>query len=98
MRESRIQGQAVAIFGGQIGIRVGYNKDSGYAVLCLCELVEDHKPGDKLEKGWDSYGEQIQLAFKDLKSINIVRTALDYVERTIKDGKLPGEWLDEDEK
>lgn len=98
MRESRIQGQATAIFGGQIGIRVGYNEESGYAVLFLCELVEDHKPGDKLEKGWDSYGEQIQLAFKDLKSIDIVRTALDYVEWTIKYGKLPSEWIDENEK
>lgn len=97
MRESGITGKATAIFGGQIGIRVGYNEESGYAVLILCELVEDHKPGDKLEKGWDSYGEQIQLAFRDLKSVDIVRTALEYVERTIKDGKLPGEWEDKEE-
>ena len=98
MRESRIEGQAVVIFGGQIGIRVGYNEQSGYCILEFSELVDDHKAGDKLEKGWKDYGTQVQLGFKDLKSIACVRTALDYVERTIKDGKLPHEWEDEDDK
>ena len=92
MRESRVQGQAVAIFGGQVGIRVGYDEKSGYCILILSELVEDHQAGDKLEKGWKDYGDQIQLAFRDLESIRIVRNALEYVERTIKDGKVPGEW------
>lgn len=89
MRESRIQGQAVAIFGGQIGIKIGYDEKSGYCILYLCELVDEHNPGDEIGKGWPNYGEQIQLAFKELKSLNVVRTALDYVERTLKDGKIP---------
>ena len=88
-KESRIYGQATAIFGGQIGIRIGYDKDSGYCALILSELVDEHKPGDNIGKGWKDYGEQIQLAFRDLESLRVVRDALDYVERTLKDGKLP---------
>ena len=91
MKESRIQGQAVVIFGGQIGIRVGYDKESGYCVLEFSELIGEHKAGDILEKEGKDYGTQVQFAFRDLESIGIVRNALDYVERTLKDGEMPGE-------
>lgn len=91
MKGSRIQGQAVVIFGGQIGIRVGYDKQSGYCVLEFSELIGEHKAGDMLEKEWKDYGTQVQFAFRDLVSIGIVRNALDCVERTLKDGEIPEE-------
>ena len=87
MKKSRITGKAVAIFGGQIAITVGYT-DSGYAVIGLSELVNEYKVGQKI-KDAANYGEQIMLAFDSLESINIFREALDGAEAAIKYEGMP---------
>ena len=90
MSNSKIFGRATAIFGGKIGMTVGLSDDLKYAVIGLCEMVEDHEPGDEIQNP-DNYGEQVTLAFDSIRSINNFRNALDVAERCLKDGKLPEE-------
>lgn len=54
--KSKIIGQAIVKFGGSILINIGYNDKTGATGLLFSETKEEHKPGEKLTEGEETYG------------------------------------------
>lgn len=88
MTESGINGRATAVFGGAILIQVGYEPEKMTGVIALAELENQQEVGSKLKDGTGYYNPQINLVFKDLGSIDILRDALDNLEYSFKHGEL----------
>lgn len=76
-------------FGGSILINIGYNDKTGATGLLFSETKEEHKPGEKLTEGEETYGGQVQFEFDNLKSLEILRNALDLCEYALKYGEIP---------
>ena len=89
--KSFIVGCARVYFGGKIALSVGYDPDTKIAGVIMSELKEQNVPGERI-KNPDNYGDQVQLVFDNLESINVLREALDIAERSIKDNNLPDEF------
>ena len=84
-----ITGQAIAVFGGQIKLGVGYNDETKSSFVSMSQLVEEHTVGGAIKKDAKTYGEQIILVFNNLESIKVLRDALDIVEVAIKENGIP---------
>ena len=91
MRKSKIIGQAVAMFGGQIKLSVGYDQEQRSGIVAMSELVKENTVGGHIDKGEETYGEHILLCFDNLGSLNAFREALDIIELAIKNGGIPEE-------
>lgn len=71
----------IAFGGGKVLIEGGGNKEMNVGVIALSE-VKDKSSTD------DRYDTQVQMVFPNLKSINILRDALNGLEDMFKSGEI----------
>ena len=90
MKEIRhgIIGSASATFGGgKIVVGVGADTESNVGVLMLAEAKEKHSIGDNADE-ISAFEPQMEMAFTNIRSIEVVRRALDKIEVMFKDGVI----------
>ena len=81
--KSYVRGRAEAVFGGAIGISIGYDEKSDAGIIALSELEE--QLGVNAEIGSTKFYEpQVFLVFNNLHSIEAMRDALDNIEYALK--------------
>lgn len=83
-KTSYINGSAVVVFGGGIAVQSGYSVNKKEAVVAFSELKKQLECGEDFEEDAPKYPIQVQLVFDNLKSIEVVRRALDTAERFLK--------------
>lgn len=80
---SYIEGEAKVVFGGKIKVNIADHLPTGRICVLFSELKEQHDPGadisDKENEEIENRG-QVVLAFNDIRSIEVVKTALDLIE------------------
>lgn len=86
--KSCILGKGTVVFGGGIQLFVEYDPESKTASVKFAELKQPLKPGENIPFGAKTYDPQVCFVFDEIKSIDIVREALDIAEYTLKHGEL----------
>ena len=80
---SYIEGEAKVVFGGKIKVDIADHLPTGRICVLFSELKEQHDPGadisDEEAKQIENRG-QVVLAFNDIRSIEVVKKALDLIE------------------
>lgn len=85
---SYVRGRAEAVFGGAILIGIGYNEKDNTGAIMLSEAEKNLGVGAEIGDT-KSYDPQVVLVFNDLRSIDVMRDALDNLEYAFKYKHLP---------
>lgn len=84
---SKDQKDLCVIFGGKIHVAIGENKKHNTASVMLQELDNIAEVGSKHLEEWNNEKPTVHLVFNNVKSIEIMRKALDEVEKYLKNNQ-----------
>ncbi len=84
---SKDQKDLCVIFGGKIHVAIGGNKKHNTASVMLQELDNIAEVGSKHLEEWNNEKPTVHLVFDNVKSIEIMRKALDEVEKYLKNNQ-----------
>lgn len=85
---SYVRGRAEAVFGGAIKVSIGYDKATESGAIMLSEIEKNIGIGAEIGDT-KSYDPQVVLVFNDIRSIDVMRDALDNLEYAFKYKHLP---------
>lgn len=75
------------VFGGKIHVATGGNEKYNTASIMLQELDKKGESGTKHGEKWNEEKPTVHLVFNDVRSVNIIRKALDDVEKYLKNNQ-----------
>ena len=88
--KSEIIGNAIAVFGGNIGVvSVKYNSDENLYGLLLYNIDGEHKIGEEIENFSETIADKpnIELVFNNSESIDVVIDFLNNLKKNINNEK-----------